>query len=163
LGRRQGESADPERWKGEMMGHRTVKRVPIDFDWPIGEVWPGYYLGVCDAMADKCDLCKKFADLSGIKTTYECPDLDIHPPKGDGWQLWETTSEGSPSSPVFKTADELAEWCVKNATFFADIGGTKEEWVKSILGDMDGDSLAIMGEGIDGLSVLGKERKEKLK
>lgn len=32
------------------------------------------------------------------------------PPKGDGWQLWETVSEGSPVSPVFATADELAGW-----------------------------------------------------
>ncbi|MFG2046181.1 hypothetical protein ACGFIW_01955 [Micromonospora sp. NPDC048935] len=32
------------------------------------------------------------------------------PPSGDGWQLWETVSEGSPKSPVFATADELASW-----------------------------------------------------
>lgn len=34
----------------------------------------------------------------------------IEPPAGDGWQLWETVSEGSPVSPVFATADELASW-----------------------------------------------------
>lgn len=32
------------------------------------------------------------------------------PPSGDGWQLWETVSEGSPISPVFASADELASW-----------------------------------------------------
>lgn len=32
------------------------------------------------------------------------------PPAGDGWQLWETVSEGSPISPVFATAEELATW-----------------------------------------------------
>lgn len=32
------------------------------------------------------------------------------PPAGEGWQLWETVSEGSPMSPVFATADELATW-----------------------------------------------------
>ncbi len=32
------------------------------------------------------------------------------PPAGDGWQLWETVNEGSPMSPVFATADELAGW-----------------------------------------------------
>lgn len=32
------------------------------------------------------------------------------PPKGDGWQLWETVSEGSPVSPVFATSDDLATW-----------------------------------------------------
>lgn len=32
------------------------------------------------------------------------------PPTGEGYQLWETVSEGSPVSPVFATAQELAEW-----------------------------------------------------
>lgn len=32
------------------------------------------------------------------------------PPSGQGWQLWEETTEGSPLSPVFATADELADW-----------------------------------------------------
>lgn len=32
------------------------------------------------------------------------------PPTGDGWQLWETVSEGSPVSPVFASAEELAQW-----------------------------------------------------
>ena len=32
------------------------------------------------------------------------------PPTGDGWQLWTTASEGSPMSPVFPTADDLAAW-----------------------------------------------------
>lgn len=59
-----------------------------------------------------------------------CPDCDGHgsheayagqraeaeawertePPKGEGWQLWETTSEGSPISPVFAIAEDLATW-----------------------------------------------------
>lgn len=29
------------------------------------------------------------------------------PPEGEGWQIWETVSEGSPVSPVFATAEEL--------------------------------------------------------
>lgn len=32
------------------------------------------------------------------------------PPEGEGWQVWETVSEGSPVSPVCATADELADW-----------------------------------------------------
>ena len=31
------------------------------------------------------------------------------PPTGESWQLWETVSEGSPVTPVFDTAEELAE------------------------------------------------------
>jgi hypothetical protein len=32
------------------------------------------------------------------------------PPAGDGWQLWETVSEGSPVSPVFAEDEGLAQW-----------------------------------------------------
>lgn len=34
------------------------------------------------------------------------------PPRGDGWQLWTTVTEGSPMSPVFAGADDLAAWMV---------------------------------------------------
>jgi hypothetical protein len=36
------------------------------------------------------------------------------PPKGPGYQLWETVTEGSPVSPVFDTPEGLAEWIVAN-------------------------------------------------
>lgn len=32
------------------------------------------------------------------------------PPVGEGYQLWETVSEGSPITPVFATAEDLARW-----------------------------------------------------
>ena len=50
------------------------------------------------------------------------------PPVGEGYQLWETTSEGSPQSPVFLTLDELCRWCEKNATTFADFKATAAKW-----------------------------------
>ena len=49
-------------------------------------------------------------------------------PKGGGFQLWETTSEGSPISPVFETLDELCEWCEDNATTFGHLKASKKEW-----------------------------------
>lgn len=36
------------------------------------------------------------------------------PPEGDGYQLWETVSEGSPISPVFNSAEGLARWMTDN-------------------------------------------------
>lgn len=65
---------------------------------------------------------------------YECGDCDGHgsheryegqraeaeawertgPPEGEGWQLWETVSEGSPISPVFDSAEALATWMTRN-------------------------------------------------
>lgn len=56
------------------------------------------------------------------------------PPTGDGFQLWETTSEGSPVSPVFTSLEELCAWCADNATTFGSEKATKEEWLQ-MLGD----------------------------
>ncbi len=63
-----------------------------------------------------CPICSGHGDLWASeeqKKTYESW-RPIDPPTGDGWQLWETVSEGSPVSPVFSTADELIEWMVEN-------------------------------------------------
>ena len=55
--------------------------------------------------------------------------MPTEPPVGDGYQLWETTSEGSPLSPVFHTLSELSDWCSGNATTFGDLRATAEEWL----------------------------------
>lgn len=41
---------------------------------------------------------------------WECTE----PPEGEGWQLWETVSEGSPITPVFATPEELATYMVNH-------------------------------------------------
>lgn len=64
------------------------------------------------------------------------------PPAGEGYQLWETTSEGSPNSPVFKTLDELCEWCEDNATTFGSSTTTKEHWKRML-----DDNFVIHKEG----------------
>jgi len=84
-----------------------------------------------------CELCK--GDGS-----YWCDDKfkklaeeweSIEPPKGEGYQLWENCSEGSPVSPVFKTLEELCAWAENNATTFANFKTTKEEWMKMLKKD----------------------------
>lgn len=50
------------------------------------------------------------------------------PPTGDGYQLWEDCSEGSPVSPVFASLDELCAWAADNATTFGPYKATTEEW-----------------------------------
>lgn len=55
------------------------------------------------------------------------------PPSGDGWQMWETTSEGSPVSPVFATPEELAHWLADNgASSFGSSTSTYEQWLAMI-------------------------------
>jgi len=56
------------------------------------------------------------------------------PPAGDGYQLWEDCSEGSPVSPVFGSLEELCAWAADNATTFGSFRATAEEW-KDMLKD----------------------------
>src|SRR5574341_1483662 len=53
---------------------------------------------------------------------------ETDPPAGDGYQLWEDCSEGSPVSPVFATLDDLCAWAAEHATTFADFTATADEW-----------------------------------
>ena len=108
---------------------RELKRVPLDFDWPLRKVWYGYLISKC---LEDCDACKQYARIKRLEfTDYGCPDFDaiFGPPLGDGYQLWETTSEGSPISPVFKTIEELAKWCEDGATIFGHDKLSYDEWL----------------------------------
>jgi len=51
-------------------------------------------------------------------------------------QLYETTSEGTPKSPVFHTSqfDELCKYAAEHCTTFATYKATKEQW-KQMLSD----------------------------
>jgi hypothetical protein len=50
------------------------------------------------------------------------------PPAGPGYQLWETTSEGSPKSPVFATLEELCVYAAEHCTTFGTFKATAEQW-----------------------------------
>lgn len=183
---------------------RELKRVPMDFNHPIREVWKGFinpfqvdceenceggysksyialkryfyrypmskemkedklFLTLLDLMPERIkndphrgayhDIWRLFNDLAekaGLDKSWNmCPVCEgegVHkeykekyenwvkeePPIGEGYQLWENTTEGSPKSPVFKTLEELCEWCEKYATTFADFKATKEEWMNML-------------------------------
>ena len=120
--------------KGVLIMGRTVKRVPLDFDWPINKTWYGYLINKC--VEDSCcEDCIHFARLKNIPlTSYKCPFIEaLEPPTGPGYQLWENTSEGSPMSPVFETKEQLALWCEHNATIFGSHTMTYKEWLDFII------------------------------
>lgn len=72
----------------------------------------------------------------GEQTLWPSPEIKAQaeawektePPVGEGFQLWETTSEGSPTSPVFATIEALCDWCADNATTFGSNKATAAEW-----------------------------------
>lgn len=84
-----------------------------------------------------CATCKGFGSVEryeGQRAEAEAW-VPTDPPEGDGWQMWETTSEGSPASPVFATAEELADWCVNGATVFGNTRASRDEWLRIITGE----------------------------
>jgi hypothetical protein len=84
--------------------------------------------------SSKCKTCKGSGEYwADPKDKVKCSHWrEFDPPEGEGYQLWTTTSEGAPISPVFDSLETLCEWCVSGATTFADIRATKEEWMKML-------------------------------
>lgn len=123
----------------------------MDFYYPTSIVWCGYsseYLKYCPhRRKNECEQCRKKAKDRGIPIcnapgelegcplfheyygiSQDTPSENVEPPVGEGYQLWEFTSEGSPQSPVFSSLRELCEWCEKNATVYAKTKATREQW-----------------------------------
>ncbi|MBP4137437.1 hypothetical protein [Flavobacterium geliluteum] len=112
-------------WNRTGMGHDSINR------WICVEA-RAKHLGIYG----KCEFCEGEGEIWQSEEIKKMHDdwKDFEPPTGEGFQLWETTSEGGPNSPVFKTLDELCEWCGDNATTFGSSKATKEQW-KSMLKD----------------------------
>ena len=68
---------------------------------------------------------------------------NYEPPKGEGFQLWSTTTEGHPMTPVFNSLEELCDYCEKEkVSVFGSSTATKQEWL-----NMLGDGLVCHKEG----------------
>lgn len=68
------------------------------------------------------------------------------------YMMYEDTSEGTPISPAFPTPEELAKWLAENnASCFADMTATYEEWLSMIKGS--GYSVAMVAH--DGIIESG--------
>lgn len=89
------------------------------------------------------------------KAAYEAWE-ETPPPEGEGWQMWETVTEGSPITPVFATPEELARYLVGNDTSTTN-GTTFEQWMKMIVGKGWAPSLlGVAGDvlpGVQGMAV----------
>lgn len=69
------------------------------------------------------------------------------PPVGDGYQVWETVSEGSPISPVFSTPEDLAKH-MATTSWGADDGTPYEAWLKFINGPGWAPSMIADSSGV---------------
>ena len=89
----------------------------------------------------------------GVKLAYEQWER-VEPPTGEGYQLWETVSEGSPISPVFSTPEALADWLTFNPEYQwrrNDEGTTREQWLAFIKGP----GWALSGVSVGGQFMTG--------
>jgi len=119
---------------------RQVRRVPLDFDWPLDEPWKGF---INPAWASP--------EANDTEDDWQPEE----PPVGEGYQLWETVSEGSPITPVFKTPEELAAWLVANDTSLTR-DTTFEEWCRMISGPGWAPSMVIDKNGLmSGVKAMG--------
>jgi len=213
---------------------REIKRVPLDFDWPLEKVWDGFqtknpHYIVCPncengyngaskwlqsigyliaSIADDAvnlqnprpgrvrmhpyltslmnrpdvdpsmeitewlkgiglkpdgpfgyhgfSIYEKLRDFSGLDRNWEecstCKGHAIDPnhyeaykkfndeweetpvPEGEGYQVWETVSEGSPVSPVFESKEKMVEWLISEGySKTAAENFVKSEWVPSMI------------------------------
>ena len=104
------------------------------------------------------DSCNAFACIKAecrlLGAVYECPHCKgegriwnspedqaeaeawerTPPPTGEGYQMWETVTAGSPTSPVFSTPRDLAAWLVANRHGTVDENTSVEQWMEFIEG-----------------------------
>lgn len=58
---------------------------------------------------------------------------DYNPPTGEGFQLWSTTTEGHPMTPVFDSLDALCQYCEdERVSAFGSSTATKEDWMRML-------------------------------
>lgn len=94
---------------------------------------------------------KQLADDWDEKEKYD-------PPEGEGWQVWETVSEGSPVTPVFQSAEALVDYLVEHGDDPKRVSGWKREnaekfvnagWAPSliVIKDKDGGRIITPRDG----------------
>ena len=82
------------------------------------------------------------------------------PPKGKGYQIWETVSEGSPISPVFEKPEDLAQWMVSNDRREATADMTYNDWLVFITkGQMAPTVIFCNGKMMSGTKAVAEKKK----
>lgn len=120
-------AAEVNKWSREGVGHDAINRM-------ICVEQRANRLGLGEK---HCRWCGGQGDIwpspefEGLLTEWQRTD----PPDGPGYQLWSTTSEGHPMSPVFEMPQELARWLADNgASSMGSSTATYWEWLAFING-----------------------------
>jgi hypothetical protein len=132
------------------MGHREVRPVALGWEHPRE---PGTR---SDGSPRYRPLYSRADLLRHLEFNADCPldeliDIDkaeympeMREGTPFGYRLYETTSEGTPVSPVFPSLPELAGWCEDGAAVFAGHKWTRDQWLASFEdGSLDTGSLMV--------------------
>ena len=105
----------------------------------------------CERAGEKsaCPHCDGAGDIWPSKEAEQAyEDWRKHePPSGEGYQIWETVSEGSPISPVFSTSRDLAAH-MATTRWGADKGTPFETWLRFIEGPGWAPSMIVDNNGV---------------
>lgn len=105
-----------------------------------------------------CPTCNGHGDIATDeqRAAYESWE-GTEPPEGEGWQLWSTTTEGHPVSPVFATGDELAVWMSQNPCGFASSTPSLETAMQWVHGSGWAPSMVMVnGQFVDPMATGGE-------
>ena len=96
---------------------RQARRVPLDYEHPKNE--QGHYVPLFESDDDERPPEERMPRPD--------PEAEL------GWCMYETCSEGTPISPVFRSEIDLARWLADNRTpAFADLTASYEDWLRAI-------------------------------
>lgn len=114
-----------------------------------------------EGQAEICPRCEGHGSIEAYPGQRAEADAweSTSPPTGEGWQMWETVSEGSPVSPVFPDAEGLAQWLTTPAggemagpsrrpmSIERARGFVGEGWAPSLIGNAGGihDGASFVG------------------
>lgn len=133
----------PKNWKHPKNYVSDLKPLHDNFtkrlrDWNEGyKKWQqGLYHSYAKDKPEWEPISDKYKDMSYEEYNSERPQQEDYMPDWSDeerthYQMYETTSEGTPISPVFATPEELATWLVdNNANAFAHQTASYEAWFR---------------------------------
>src|SRR5215213_3463065 len=123
-----------------MLVNREIRTVPLDWQHPTdtsGQPIPLLSLEQADTPEELQELLAEGQSLEEITSRY-MPDFSMVPDGQPGICVYETTTEGTPLTPVFPNTPEgrwaLVHYCATRVSVFADRRANAEAWAELLFG-----------------------------
>ncbi len=120
--------------------NREIRRVPLDWQHPTDERGEPIPLQSRDHWYSDAELEELYAEGHSLEEieSWHMPDFSAVPEDQLGLCVYETTTEGTPMTPVFVDTPEgrwaLVHYCANNVSVFADRMTNAEAWAELLFG-----------------------------